>query len=53
MAVGDAGNNLKFIEEIGVLLLEEVRGEDEGTLDQYVGQPCECPPAHEQTVGLG
>jgi hypothetical protein len=29
-----------------------MRGEDEGPLDEYVGQPGECPPAHEQTVSL-
>lgn len=42
------------MKEIGVLLEEEeIKGEDEGPLDHYVRQPCECPPAHEQTINLG
>jgi hypothetical protein len=35
------------MKEIGVLLEEEIKSEDEGPLNHYVGQPCEWPPSHE------
>ena len=47
------GELTKFVEVVGVLLLEEPGGEDEGPLDDDVGEAGERPPAHEQTVGLG
>lgn len=42
-----------FIQVVGVLPPEEFWPEDEGALDEDVGQSGECPPAHEQTVLLG
>lgn len=50
---GSPGGLTHFIEVVGVLLPEEIGGEDEGPLDDDVGEAGERPPAHEKTVGLG
>jgi len=42
-----------LVEEIWVLLAEEIRGEEEGWLEDDVSQRGEHPPAQEQAVGLG
>jgi hypothetical protein len=42
-----------LVEVTWVLFGEEIRGEDEGSLDDEVGQSGERPPAHEQPVDLG
>jgi len=44
-----AGKLTGFIEVGGVLLAEESGVEDEGPLDDNVGEAGERPPAHEQT----
>jgi len=47
------GELTDFIEVVGVFLTEESGVEDEGPLDDDVGEAGERPPAHEQTVRLG
>lgn len=51
---GSRGGGLtEVVEVIGLLLAEEIRGEEEGPLEDDVSQPRERPPAHEQAVGPG
>ena len=47
------GELTDFIEVVGVFLTEESGVENEGPLDDDVGEAGERPPAHEQTVRLG
>ncbi len=42
-----------FIEVRRVLVGEEIRSKDKGSLDDNVGEAGEGPPAHEPAVGVG